>query len=122
MKLNKTQVSQFGSRNKKLLKIGYSSYGEYLKSDTWKQVKEYLLTIPEYHSCMACGCSKNLHFHHRSYKGLNKSIKRQKDWVVRLCDSCHLAVHELGTTSQCSLKGATKRIIKSRQLPQSLIA
>lgn len=101
--MNKKLQKIYFYRNRKLAKMGYT-YQQYLESDLWKEIKTYTSKLPGFDRCFVCGSQSNLHFHHKTYKFLNNSVKRQRDGLIRLCAEHHSKVHELSITLDLNLK------------------
>lgn len=61
----------------------------YLKSDAWRR-KRYLVLKRDEKRCVYCG-SRATQVHHLKYA---RKIGREPiDWLVSICDSCHINVH-----------------------------
>jgi len=71
--------------------IDYEEYLDYIKSDNWKnkKVKYY-----KKHTkiCEACGSTKDIHLHHKTYRRLREETSRD---LVPLCSTCHDEVHRI---------------------------
>lgn len=68
------------------------NYNKYLKSDIWKNIKEnYFKKFDK--KCVRCGSLEKLNLHHLNYEILNPK-KFNEDFLVCLCEVCHLAVHD----------------------------
>lgn len=75
----------FTARNARLLKLGYSSYADYLSSDLWKTIRGKKLQ--KYPSCLLCGKPAG-EVHHLSYD--QETMLGTKDFcLVQLCGDCH---------------------------------
>lgn len=66
------------------------TYREYLASDHWKELRaRYYARYPR--QCKACGATRDIQLHHRTYKRLGK------EWLmdlVPLCAEHHKALHD----------------------------
>jgi hypothetical protein len=69
-----------------LRQIGFSSYAEYLASDTWKGIKEEVFRRKG-RKCFSCGSFAS-QVHHRDYKKTTLQGRRFKG-LVPLCGHCH---------------------------------
>lgn len=73
-------------RNKTLIKIGFSSYKEYLNSDLWKSIRIKVLKLSNF-KCKSCKNKAN-QVHHLSYhKDVLLGLKLES--LVSLCEKCH---------------------------------
>lgn len=87
----------FGSKRRfrfLLRELGYTSYGAYLRSDHWLELRRRHRASKLYHGCCD-GClstARRLNLHHRTYKRLGREWLMDLVW---LCDSCHQAAHRL---------------------------
>jgi len=75
----------FYNRKKTLLKLGFNSYFEYLKSDLWKGIKSSVLNDNPY--CFSCGERATL-VHHSSYKESTLKGETIKH-LYSVCRGCH---------------------------------
>ncbi len=102
---------QYGLRNKKLKNLGYKNYQDFLKSDTWSQIRErfHLKNIKKNKACFCCGSREyKLIPHHIKYGGLNK-IKL--GGIVPVCGLCHQMIHDYHKEHMnISIKQATRKI------------
>lgn len=65
------------------------TYAEYLKTDHWKRIKEWMYkTFP--YECKCCGKRSILTVHHLTYVRVGN--EKLTD-LVYLCDHCHKQVH-----------------------------
>ena len=64
-------------------------YQEYLKSDKWKQTRQWILIFWG-HRCAICNSKDNIQVHHRTYERLGHELTT--DCLV-LCDRCHELHH-----------------------------
>lgn len=76
--------------HRKLRKLGFESYRDYLKSDHWARKRdEYRRSgLPQW--CIGCN-DKRFQLHHRSYTRLG--AERLTD-LIPLCRDCHRKVHD----------------------------
>jgi 5-methylcytosine-specific restriction endonuclease McrA len=81
-------------------------YAEYLQSDLWARVRTAALRRAGYR-CSACGASRNLEVHHRTYERLGGEA--WADLVV-LCHGCHLAADR-----RREVMGMTRRLKAARE-------
>lgn len=99
VKLNTNIVIQYGARNRKLRKNGFSSYQKYLKSDQWKSVKlkwqkKRAQKSIYWSKCNCCGTNENLILHHLRYGKIGSSCKLvgsscKLGGIVPVCMRCH---------------------------------
>ena len=64
-------------------------YREYLKSDRWKYIRDWILTFWD-HRCAICNSSKSVQVHHRTYERLGHELTTD---LIPLCDRCHELHH-----------------------------
>lgn len=78
--------SPYQKRNETLLKMGFSSYKEYLKSDLWKVIRGRVLRRAK-GKCEVCGGIAT-QVHHRTYQ---RSTLEGKwlDFMTAVCGTCH---------------------------------
>jgi len=75
------------------LKRNNMTYAQYLSSDHWKDVRNRFWKSKIHHGkCYACGSSKLLQVHHKSYTRLGRENIND---LCLLCDNCHLQAHKL---------------------------
>ena len=60
-------------------------------------------------ACEACGYSRKLQVHHKTYERLGK--ERNSDLVL-LCRDCHESLHRFRAAERISLGTATRRFLK----------
>jgi hypothetical protein len=78
-----TTISSGPARNRE-------TYTRYMNSKTWAAVK--VRAFRKYgRQCAACGSTKDLHMHHRTYERF--TAEWLKD-LVPLCEECHTNVHQ----------------------------
>lgn len=108
--LDKTYIDTWSTREDNLNSIPYE---EFLKSNTWKELKAKAKSRSNYQKCYCCGVSDvPLELHHLSYKYLDELRN-----VRSLCEECHEVVHILAKRKGVSVRLATR---KYRKLKQSL--
>jgi len=92
---------------KRLNKLGFRNYYEYLSSHYWIEAKErfYKSELPQ--RCLACGKPK-FQLHHRSYARLGNELPRD---LIPLCGSCHKKVHDYLKTHNTKLS-ATHKVLR----------
>ncbi len=85
---------------KKLKKLGFDSYKDYLKSEHWINLRKRFYNskkvkkMKEIHNkvlCEFCYGNENLNLHHRTYKRIGN--ERLDDLVV-VCKECHYHIHQ----------------------------
>jgi 5-methylcytosine-specific restriction endonuclease McrA len=81
----------YADRNSLLLRLGYASYPEYLKSQTWATIRK-LVAIRFHHQCPICHSpAKKNHIHHLNYNE-DTLLGENLFALVLLCEECHKAV------------------------------
>lgn len=92
------------------LKTNKITYDQYLQSEHWKQLKDkfYLSKLCKY-ECYACGSTKELNLHHKTYKRIGH--EKLNDLVL-LCEDCHKKAHKYANKYKNSPK-AGKALYKS---------
>ena len=107
--INKILRNQFSARNRRLKKEKIN-YLEYLKSDRWREVKNFVSKFKEFKQCEVCSSIKNLNIHHKSYVKIFESrLKIQKAYLTCLCKNCHLDVHKLAQEKGYGLRQGIKK-------------
>ncbi len=78
--------ARYHIRNRILLRMGYRTYKDYLKSPLWSSIRLRVLNR-DGRKCKLCGCRANLVHHQRYSPGTLKgdSIKD----LLSLCQPCH---------------------------------
>jgi len=105
---------QYSARNKRL-KNNDMTYQEFLKSDIWKQTKEYVKQFPEFNCCFVCSSTIKLNIHHMTYtKMFDKSLKKRKQGLICLCNTCHNGVHIISQDNNYGLRQAIKKYKRAR--------
>lgn len=67
-------------------------YVEFLKSDYWATVRNYVL-YKRGEKCFLCPATSNLHVHHKTYEHRGCEIHHLDDLVI-LCKECHARHHD----------------------------
>ncbi len=70
---------------------GYASYEDYLLSKRWRAFKRRYLKSKRGKTCLICGESKRLEFHHILY---DRICRERFSDVILLCRPHHREVHE----------------------------
>ncbi len=70
--------------------IRWASYGEYLKSEQWGQLRKSKLKEVNY-KCQLCNSNKELNVHHRTYERI---FRESIEDLIVLCESCHRKFHK----------------------------
>ncbi len=84
------------------------TYKEYLESEKWKKVKEYIFSTRE-NICEICSSKDNLVIHHKTYKYIARyNVKRSSIGTVILCSDCHNEAHILSKSNNYGLKQVIK--------------
>lgn len=103
---------------RRLARPGFRSYGDYLASPHWADVKRrfyasrFVSRAPDGKACCAA-CRQTglkLSVHHRTYKRLGS--ERLSD-LMAACDECHKAIHSYGYKGD--LWGTTNHIVRVKQ-------
>jgi hypothetical protein len=82
-------------------------YREYLKSDTWKELKKKADTRDNFKTCYICGCTGPLDLHHLSYTNLNELRN-----VRSVCREHHTQIHTIAKELNLSVRMASKKLKK----------
>jgi hypothetical protein len=100
--------NNYTKRNKRLRELGFSSYSEYLKSDTWKTNKKRLLSSKRFREkkCF-CGSTKSVCIHHITYKNIGN--EKVQD-VIPVCKFHHEMIHNYEKEKDCSIRKATHTV------------
>lgn len=107
--------TQYTARNRRL-KQKDITYQEFLKSELWKETKEYVKQFPEFQKCWICGSTDKLNIHHFSYRWMFElKLKKRKNGLRCLCQKCHYKIHELAQENNWGLKQSILKYKKSLQ-------
>ena len=68
-------------------------YSNFLKTRYWQTIREYMIRTAD-NKCSACGSTKKLNVHHKTYEHHGSEIFHLEDLVV-LCATCHKKAHNL---------------------------
>lgn len=113
--------SAYNQRDKVLMRLGFASYRDYLRSALWKELREEKLAANA--RCEICGDKAQI-VHHISYRR-NSLAGKHLGGLVSLCNRCHCRVElrEDGTKRgfEATLK-KTKRLLKSRRRDATIAA
>lgn len=72
------------------------TYKEYLKTQHWKEVREFKLLKYGY-KCQLCGSENDIHIHHNNYECLfNENIHTD---LISMCNECHKKFHDVLSTA-----------------------
>lgn len=85
--------------------INQIAHREYLKSATWKDIREEILKRDDY-KCQKCG-NTGYDVHHKTYK--NWGNEKLED-LITLCRTCHEQWHETEKTTRKSKSIGTRAI------------
>lgn len=88
--MKKTTQRKLNRFNEKFGRLGFSSYGAYLKSSHWRKFRERYAASGLPLCCVGCGSSK-YQLHHQTYEHLGE--ERLSD-VIPLCRECHERVYQ----------------------------
>jgi 5-methylcytosine-specific restriction endonuclease McrA len=110
-KQTRTHHSPYAWRSVVVSQLGYSSYGDYLKSDLWKSIRERVL-IRDGHQCRYCKEPAS-QAHHRNYRTDTMSGKDIQD-IHAVCGTCHKFVEFIGSRklSMPQMKARTLALVK----------
>lgn len=97
-------------KNMKYQELGYDTYDEYINSEEWRSIHDYIyrLKLFSYH-CRICRKKKALLLHKRSYAYLtlqtvrNLSKRKLKQIFVWLCHDCNTLIHFYTKTKKVPL-------------------
>lgn len=84
-------------------------YDSYLLSPEWEALKARLKEQTKYKKCRACGKTKCIQFHHKTYKYIGSD--KEELGIVALCCVCHKWLHIYAKNKDVSIERATKYII-----------
>lgn len=87
------------------------TYKAYIKSEAWaKRRREYYETHER--KCRACGSSRNMNLHHKTYRRLGN--ERDAD-LVALCRKCHNNIHIQARSEGRNLWIVTEEFIRNKK-------
>lgn len=106
---------QYTLRAARLKKLGIKTYADYLASDEWARVKEYVFKTRE-NICEICLNQKRLILHHTTYRNIHhKKVSKSSQGIKIICWDCHSDVHQLSKKKNISLKSSVKSLKKRRK-------
>lgn len=100
---------KFSAFQRKLRRLGFKNYAQYLRSDHWKSVKQRYANSKQPKICACCGDPK-YQLHHKTYERLGK--EHLKDFLP-LCDCCHRQFHRYLSSHKELKLTDTKIILKA---------
>lgn len=98
------------ARQQNLARLGFSSYRQYLASDTWSQIRERVLATGE---CWCCG-SRPSSVHHSSYP-LTALAGNDDSVLYAVCHPCHKWAHK-GDGSDPMVATTKMRRVRSERM------
>jgi len=79
-------VNAYEKRDRLLRALGYASYGQYLRSTTWENIRETVLRENNY-CCVRCG-RRATQVHHRHYSRAVLTGQNTRS-LIAICYDCH---------------------------------
>ncbi len=95
----------YQKRDEVLFRLGFASYGDYLKSPLWKVIREAKLAVDE--RCECCG-DKAQQVHHLEYKRTVLTGK-ERHKLVSVCEPCHVKIEFTSEGQKRSFEGTLKK-------------
>lgn len=95
------------------IKLKGVSYEDYLKSERWSKIKNFLRAKGRHRKCRKCGSTEKLEFHHTTYKNLFTE-NDHKDIIV-FCNKCHEHIHNISKKENISVKRATVKFLSNHR-------
>jgi hypothetical protein len=89
---------------------GEMTYAEYLKSDSWRKIKERYKRKAHLSSCKFCGTKNNIHLHHLTYRYLFTKYEMRD--IIPLCAKHHQEVHDFSKANNLSVINASRAVSK----------
>ncbi len=99
-----------------LKRLGFKSYADYLKSDTWKANKAALAKHPYYKQCAVCHSPRSISLHHLHYRNLSL-LTHYPVFIVPLCRSCHYKTHTLAKHLNIPVEVSTRLYFEQHKAP-----
>lgn len=103
------RVSAFKIR---LQELGHATYGDYLRSEHWADVKRRFWASRLAKHCLGCGATSGLVLHHRTYKRLGAEHLGD---LVLVCRDCHQDIHNIEDADSINLWGATNKALRRKR-------
>jgi len=85
--------------SERLIRLGYSDYQSYLRSEHWSQKKRQYLSSNSPKYCLICGNSQ-YDLHHLTYERLGNELISD---LFPLCRRCHRILHDYTKKKRCGL-------------------
>lgn len=82
----KRSFSSYSKRNRILRKMGFPTYGDYLKSDLWKEIRGRVFQVKG-QWCRMCSTTAT-QLHHQRYSKSDLDGSRLK-YIFPICGTCH---------------------------------
>lgn len=104
-------------RNRRLEKLGFESYRDYLNSNHWINLRNNLRQLEKYKYCLKCNSSNDIQMHHCSYGILMKPNEARH--IIPLCWECHNNFHRIyNNDPRKKIQKCTKEFIGVRKWEQ----
>lgn len=111
LKQDKTYIDTWTTRENQFKLGGFNGYGEFLKSENWKIIKEKQSNRVHLQECYLCSSTEDIDLHHNTYKHLNDDKNALRS-IRACCRYHHNEIHELAKIKQISVGRATKMVRK----------
>jgi hypothetical protein len=96
-----------GEMSDSLEKLGFDSYGDYLKSNLWQGIRRRIFGRAK-SRCEGCGVNRAEQVHHWSYSVATLQGERPQH-LEAVCDECHAQFHEQPLTEVQRNRKADKK-------------
>ena len=105
--ISRQAIISYGHREAALAALGFSSYGEYCRSEAWAEIRERILKAAQ-GKCFACG-RRAWQVHHRMYS--EEALRGEDDaQLLALCGACHRWCEWSKQGEKLSPRAATRRL------------
>jgi hypothetical protein len=99
------------SRNANLKRLGFATYGDYLASDLWREIRKKVYAAKG-SDCYLCG-GRATELHHNRYHANDLTGKRLK-YINPICRGCHEGI-EFRDGEKSTVKQAKRAFRKQRR-------
>ncbi len=118
-------IVNYVKRNKKLRRAGFKSYGDFIKSEKWLEIKKLAYSKLKKRECLFCH-KESQDLHHVKY---TKITSKTLTWIVPVCRKCHENIHSnkhdsifRATRKYGEFMGLEKGFLRRRELKKLWIS
>lgn len=94
----------YQARDRRLRKLGYTSYDNYRRCEEWRQIKILAVKAGLYDKCCICRKTEKIALHHINYLYLGR-VTLEGLWPV--CNRHHAKIHMYAKSQDCTIEEAS---------------